>query len=191
MQTGSRAAWMRYVARTNAESSRERVRRPGGKTMSDEPIPLYDGELPDAKIIPDRSPEDSPDVGTLRQKRATARHTCEHFHVCFAPQLPSGRTEHVECPVFDISKGGISLEFDAKLDQGITGSIEYRTVNHSPVRVTGSVRHSQLLENGHYMIGFRFDRRLSFEELRTAKVRPGRDIVPGVRLRKLRPASDV
>ncbi|MCG8409162.1 MAG: PilZ domain-containing protein [Phycisphaerales bacterium] len=169
--------------------------------MADDFIPLYEGELSGARIVhdndssdgvADRGPGPSATNATqsLRRKRQSARKPCEQTCVCLTPNDPSGRIEHVACPVIDISKNGFSLEFDRHLAVGITGSISYRTVSHRPVHVSCCIRHCQLLENGRYRLGIKLDRELNHEELKPAKTGFGRDVAPGVRTRKLRPVSE-
>ncbi|HWL93957.1 MAG TPA: PilZ domain-containing protein [Phycisphaerae bacterium] len=160
--------------------------------MADEPIPLYDGE-PSGAIIRVDGANPGMFEGTGRRmsagtqsRRRTTRRDCERIHVCLTPDEPEGRIESVECPVFDISKGGAALEFDRPLASGISCQIAYLTVSRRPVRVSGSVRHCRALGEGRFRIGIRFDRTLTVEELKPAKRREGWDIAPGVRARALR-----
>lgn len=163
-------------------------------------IPLYEGELSGASIVHDNTPaENLPDhrwdasaalaTPSIRQKRQSVRKPCEHVQVCFCPNDPSGRIEHVACPVINISKGGFSIEFDRPLAVGITGSITYHTVSHRPVHVSCSIKHCDSIGNGRYRLGIKLDRELNHEELKPCKVGLGRDIAPGVRPRKLRTTS--
>lgn len=156
--------------------------------MSDEPIPLYDGELSGAKIIPDGAKGVGQPTET-RVKRQSPRHSFERVHVCFSPMYQSGRLEHVECPVIDLSESGLAIEYDRKLEKGVTGHISYRTISHQPVRVSCTVRRCAAMDNGHFEVGVQLNRRLRSEEMRPAKVRPGRELAAGVRARKLRVAE--
>ncbi len=155
--------------------------------MSDEPIPLYDGEPSGAKIIPDGAERAEQQVET-RIKRQSPRRKYERVHVCFSPMYQSGRLEHVECPVIDMSECGLAVEYDRKLQKGVTGHISYRTISHQPVRISCTVRHCSEMDNGHFEVGVQLNRRLRSEEMRPAKVRPGRELAAGVRARKLRVA---
>lgn len=163
--------------------------------MSDEPIPLWDGEPSGAEIRHDtvrhHSSAPLPNMGagqasSLSTRRRDSRHECERIFVCFSASDTSGRAEFVECPVFDFSKSGLALEFDRRLAIGTACTVAYRTVSRQPVHVSGSVRHCRDLEGGRYRVGIRLDRNLKFEELRPAKRRDGQDIAPGIRARSLR-----
>ena len=155
--------------------------------MSDEPIPLYDGELSGAKIIPDGAERAEQQVET-RVKRQRPRRSFDRVHVCFSPMYQSGRVEHVECPVIDMSESGLAIEYDRKLGKGVTGHVSYRTISNQPVRVSCTVRRCAVMDNGHFEVGVQLNRRLRSEEMRPAKVRPGRELAAGVRARKLRVA---
>ncbi|MFQ5502229.1 MAG: PilZ domain-containing protein [Phycisphaerae bacterium] len=164
--------------------------------MDTDSIPLYDGEPSGAKIIHEThrsesfdgpaSTESAETAGPLRHKRRTPRKDCSHIQVCFSPCDPSGRVEHVACPVFNISRGGFALEFDRALDVGVTGHISYLTAGHRPVRVSCSVRHCLAIGGGRYRLGISLDRYLDHEERRPAKKISGRDVAPSVRTRSLR-----
>ncbi len=164
--------------------------------MDADTIPLYDGEPSGAKIIHETHRSESLDghastesaeaAGPLRHKRRTPRSECEHILVCFSPCDPSGRVEHVACPVFNISRGGFALEFDRALDVGVMGHISYLTVGHRPVRVSCSVRHCLAIGGGRYRLGIALDRYLDREERKPAKAIPGREVAPGIRTRVLR-----
>ncbi len=159
----------------------------GGRSMSDEPIPLYDGELSGAKIIPEGAERVGQPPET-RVKRQSPRHKFERVHVCFSPMYQSGRVEHVECPVIDMSESGLAIEYDRRLGKGITGHVSYRTISNQPVRVSCTVRRCAAMDNGHFEVGVQLNRRLRSEEMRPAKTRPGRELAAGVRARKLRVA---
>jgi hypothetical protein len=152
--------------------------------MADEPIPLYDGELSGSVIIPD-GPSGALGTPTVRSRRVHKRRPGDGVCVCFSPTLFSGRVEHVECPVFNISAKGFAIEYDRKLEVGVTGYITYRTVSHQPVHVSCRVQRCSPLENGHFLVGLKLNRKLEIEETKPAKPRPGRDLAPGLRARKL------
>ena len=168
--------------------ARRTIDRPrGARTMSTLPetdsIPLVDDEPSGRVIFPDRHT----DVAgpTLRGHRSTARHDRRGFHVCFMPQDATERVERVECPVLDVSSTGMALVFDHALRVGQTARVIYRTVAYHLVRVTCRVRRCQAQSDGLFHIGLQFTRTLRAEELRPLKHRPGRDLVPGLRARRL------
>jgi hypothetical protein len=153
--------------------------------MSDEPIPLWDGEPSTAKIIHEhRGLADG--AATVRCKRGSPRSPCDGVHVCFSVERRLGEVEYVECPLIDISATGLAVEYDQKLEFGTTGYIAYWTVGHQPVRVSCTIRQCRMLDEGRYLLGIKLDRKLNFEERRPARLRLGREVVPGVRPRKLR-----
>ena len=155
--------------------------------MSDEPIPLWEGELSGAAIVPERGAGAA--VQTVRSGRKAPRTQCDGAYVCFSPDLPSGVQEHVECPVIDKSAQGFAVEYDRRLEAGVRAHLAFITVGHQPVRVSCSVRRCAPLENGHYVIGLKLDRPLNFEEKRLAKSTAGKLISLGIRPRKLREAK--
>ena len=175
----------------------------GGILVANDSIPLYDGDLSGAEIIHengdapaspdvDGRPAQSDDVGNNRRvrcRRRNARRPCERVHVCFSPSAPSGRVEHVECPVRDISKTGFAVEFDRPLATGVSGYISYYTISHQPVRVSCSVRHCHPLGEGRYFLGLTLNRDLSLEEQRPSKTGPGRSVSPCFRPRPLHRAD--
>lgn len=167
----------------------------GPGVMSDETIPLYDGELSGATIIPEggaASAGSGTPSGTAqppRPKRRNPRRPCHGVLVCFSPRLASGCVEHVLCPVLNISKGGIEIEYDREVATGAPASVAYRTISQRSVRVTGAVRHCSAVGNGRFRIGVELSRFLDCEELKPAKALPGRDVASGVRARKLRPMA--
>ncbi|HVP12580.1 MAG TPA: PilZ domain-containing protein [Phycisphaerae bacterium] len=158
--------------------------------MSDEPIPLWDGELSGAKIIfQERQLQGPSSSQTVRGKRSSPRRAGEGIHVCYSPQVQLGRVEHVECPVIDMSVGGLAIEFDQRLSVGVMGYVAYWTMSRQPVRVSCTVTRCEALGNGRFRLGLKLDRKLNFEERRPARMRPGRDLMPGVHPRKLREPS--
>ncbi len=160
--------------------------------MSDESIPLYDGE-PSGAVIRHETHSLGPSRGTggaVSARRKSARHDCERVQVCFTVQDPTRRAENANCPVVNLSKTGIAIEYDVKLRAGVPCSIAYRTVSHQDVRVSGVVRHCRDIGGGHYQLGIKFTRDLKFEELRPARFRQGRDVAPGLQLRPLAARTD-
>ncbi|MFQ5429809.1 MAG: PilZ domain-containing protein [Phycisphaerae bacterium] len=165
--------------------------------MSDAPIPLFDGEPCGARIIHERAggaagssaPESETAAATVRGRRKAVRRRCRGILVCFSPTDSSGRTEHVICPLIDLSRGGFCVEFDRPLAIGVRGAIAYRTVSHRPVNVSATVRHCAPLGGNRYRIGLKLARFLDGEELKPAHIRPGNDVAPGLRPRKLRPTN--
>ena len=162
---------------------------------SDEPIPLYDGESTGAEIIPEGgappdasgSPADGSTTKPPRPKRRSPRWRSRGVLVCFSPRLASGRVEHVLCPLCNISKGGVEIEYDREVAAGAPASVSYRTISRRRVRVTGTVRHCSPMGDGRFRIGVDLCRHLDYEELKPATALPGRDVAPGVRARKLQP----
>ncbi len=158
--------------------------------MPDETIPLYDGELSGATIIQESGANAAQARGSTaqrgpRRKRRGARTACERIHVCFSATDATGRTDHAECPVIDVSKGGFCIEFDRPLPAGVRVNIAYHTISHRPVNVYGQVRHCAALRNGRYRLGIELCRHLDTEEMKLSKSMPARDIAPGVHPRKL------
>ena len=128
----------------------------------------------------------------MRCKRSSPRHSADGIRVCFSPQVQLGRVEHVECPLINMSATGLAIEFDQRLGLGVMGYVAYWTMSRQPVRVSCTVRQCQPLENRRFLLGLKLDRKLTFDERRLAKMRPGRDLMPGVHPRKLRePARPV
>lgn len=154
-----------------------------------DPIPLDDAEPSSTKIV------FQGDVGalgaaTVRSKRASVRKACGDVHVCLTIEMSLGRSEHVECPVIDMSSGGFAIEFDRQVAAGTQGYIAYWTVSHRPVRLSCCVKRCSVLPNGRFCLGLKLNRRLDYEERRPAKTRPGREVALGMRPRKLRPLRE-
>ena len=156
--------------------------------MADEPIPLWEGELSGATIRPETT-GDSSQAQTIHGRRANPRRQLHGACVCFSPDLASGKTEHAECPVIDISAAGLAIEYDAEIDTGMAGIISYLTLSHRPMQLSCTVQNCVPLGNGHYLLGLKLDRRLTLEERQLTRSGPGRQVAPGVRTRKLGPAS--
>ncbi len=154
-----------------------------------DPIPLEDAGPSGTKIV---FQGDAGALGapTVRSKRASVRKVCADVHVCLTIEMSLGRSEHVECPVIDMSSGGFALEFDRQVAAGTQGYIAYWTVSHRPVRLSRCVKRCSVLPNGRFCLGMKLNRRLDCEERRPAKTRPGREVALGMRPRKLRPLRE-
>lgn len=160
----------------------------GASMASDEPIPLYDGEPSGATIIPEGgATTNDHQTPPPRPKRRNPRRPCCSILVCFSPRLASGRVEHVLCPLCNISKGGVEIEYDGEVATGTSASVSYHTASRRCVRVTGTVRHCCEMDNGRFRIGIELNRFLDYEEIKPAKALSGREVAPGVRARKLQP----
>lgn len=149
-----------------------------------ESIPLCD-ESSSNKVVLTETPRQR----GLRGHRSARRIECENVFVCFAPRFITGRVDLAECPASNISETGIAIEYDAVLSEGLEGMVTYRTLDHSCVRVRCRVRICQPVGEGRYLVGLEFARNLRRNELSPARRRPGRDIAPGLRPRKLRPLA--
>ncbi len=158
--------------------------------MSDEPIPLFDGELSGSVILPERGSNSVP-AQTLRSRRASPRKGCENVHVCFSPETPSGLVDNAECPLIDISSQGMAIEYDRPLLKGASAHVSYYSITRIPVHVGCMVRHCEALDNGHFLIGLRMNRTLKFEERKPMRIGHGRVVSPTVRARKLKPAIEL
>lgn len=162
-----------------------------GDSMADEPIPLYEGESSNSKIVHEQPANAQAFIShAARSKRSSVRKSCDRTKVCFSPQESLGRAEHVECPVIDLSATGLAVEFDKPLASGVSGHVAYWTVGHRPVRVSCTVRRCIPMDNGHFLIGLKLDRKLTLEEKKPAKTFGGREIAMGLRPRKLKPAIE-
>lgn len=147
-------------------------------------IPLEDEDSPARVLIPQTI---EPKV---RLHRTSTRHACDNVMVGFSPQLKSGRTDHAECTVTDISPEGMALEYDAPMDRGTLARITYRTISHRKVSIQCRVMVVTPVGEDRFVIGVKFTRRLRREEVRAARHRAGQDVAPGLRLRKLKPAAE-
>jgi hypothetical protein len=152
--------------------------------MADEPIPMWDGEVSGTVAVP-QEPVSTP-TSTVRSRRQSPRTPCTGVALCFTPELPTGMTENVECPVVDKSAIGFAIVYDRPLAAGVRAQVAYMTVGHQPVRIGCAVRHCAPREDGYYLLGIKLDRLLNFEEKRLARSQPGRPVVPGIKPRKLR-----
>jgi hypothetical protein len=149
--------------------------------MPDDTIPLCDGDLPPMPIIHAREA-----ATAVRCRRGGTRRPCDGVHICFSPEFASGRVEHVDCPVRNVSAGGFAIEFDGPLEMGLAGHVTYRTLSGLPVHIGCTVRHCKPLGAGRFLVGLKLDRRLQPDELRPARARQGRELAPGLRPRRLR-----
>lgn len=156
--------------------------------MSDEPIPLYDGELSGSIILPERG-SSSTDTNTVRSRRTNPRKGCENVHVCFSPETESGKVDNAECPLVNISSHGMAIEYDRPLRKGLSANVSYYSITRIPVHVGCAIRNCVALDNGHYQIGLRLNRPLKYEERKPMRVGAGRVVSPSVRARRLRPPS--
>jgi hypothetical protein len=154
----------------------------------DQPIPLDDGNSSGAGII-HYAPSN---LGTtVRGRRASSRRICENMHICFSPEMPSGRIDHAECPLLSIAVGGIDIEYDQFLAIDTRARVAYRAATGRPVDVGCSVRRCDPRPEGRYCVGLKLDRKLLYEETKPARLGIGREVAPGIRARKLRsPDSD-
>jgi hypothetical protein len=154
--------------------------------MSDEPIPLYEGDLSSHVILPDSAPGRA-ESAVVRSRRACPRKNCEDVHVCFSPESESGLPDNAECSVLDISVTGMAIEYDRPLARGVSANVSYYTISRIPVRVSCTVRHCAAKDNGYFQIGLQLNRPLKFEERKPMRIGAGRVVSPHVRARKLQP----
>lgn len=156
-----------------------------------ESIPLYDGPPTHAKIIaasPASSEGDS--TGPVRHRRQASRKAAENVEVCLSAHDASGRTDHCECPLLDISAGGAAVLFDRVVIPGSRCYVSYRSVSRQPVNVGGTARNCERMGPKQYRIGIKFDRSLAKEEQRAAKRRIGKSVSPIHQARRLRTMGD-
>ncbi|MCZ6698947.1 MAG: PilZ domain-containing protein, partial [Planctomycetota bacterium] len=136
----------------------------GGGVSDLESIPLSDEPSSSSMILPE-----TPRLGGVRGHRFARRIECENVSVCFAPRFLSGRTDLAECPASNISPTGIAIEYDAALNEGQEGTITYRTLDHSVVRIRCRVRICKSVGDGRFLVGLEFARRLRRNELSPAR----------------------
>ncbi len=155
----------------------------------DEPIPLSEGPSSPVQII--HATRKSPEGGEARQvrgKRHTPRRHMDNVEVCLSTHDASGRTDHIDCPLFDVSQDGIAVVCDRRVTIGTRCYVSYRTVSHQPVHVGGVIKNCSKMEAARYRIGILLDRRLRNEEQKPAKCLSGRSVSPTHHGRKLRGA---
>jgi hypothetical protein len=150
-----------------------------------ETIPLVDGDSSGWSITPDSVVAPGPHAG-VRCRRRNLRKQCGRSLLCFSRELTGGRVDQVACPIINISTTGVAFEFDEPLNPGTGGAVAYRAVNGRAVHVNCVVRQCRPNDNGRYMIGARFDRKLHELEDKPTHSSVGKEIAPGVRPRKLR-----
>jgi hypothetical protein len=155
----------------------------GVAIMDLDSIPLYDGEITAEIVVPQNHSISSEQH--VRSRRRSPRKTHDRVLVCFSAETEFGRSEHVECPLLDMSPLGMAVEFDHAIKACTTAHISYSTISHQPVRVSGTVRRCTQRDDGRYIVGIQLDRRLSTEECRPAVNRRASQAAPGVRIRKL------
>jgi len=146
-----------------------------------EPIELFDGEIV-SKVILSESARESQ---RTRGRRDSARRAAKGVTVCFTPQDESGRVEHVECPLVDLSASGLGLVFDKAIDVDRACQIAYQTASHRLVRLNARVKRCVQVGDQRFEIGLRFTQRITAEQQLIVKRRPGRDITIGSRMRQL------
>jgi hypothetical protein len=152
--------------------------------MELDPIPLCDGEPSGSAVIPEKQSDHGEEK--VRCRRRNPRKAFLRVRVCFSPEMESGRTEHVECPMLDLSPIGMAVEFDHHLTPGTRARISYSTISHQPVLISCTVRRCSRRDDGRYIVGLKLDRRLSVEECRPALSRQGRQVGVGVHVRKIK-----
>lgn len=155
----------------------------------DDSIPLSEGSSSPVQIIhtTHRAP-DGGEIRPVRGKRNTPRRQLDNVEVCLSAHDASGRTDHVDCPLVDVSQDGVAVVCDRRVSVGIRCYVSYRTVSHQPVHVGGVVKNCAKIGASRYRIGILLDRHLRREEQKPAKCLPGRSVSPTHHGRKLRGA---
>jgi hypothetical protein len=121
----------------------------------------------------------------VRSPRKEARKAIDGVWVLFEPDASCGGSMQVECPLVDISIAGFSVVYDKPIRAGLKGYVSYRSMCDKPIRVAFTVRRYTRVSESRYLIGASFDKRLNIEDRRPAKTRPGRQVVLGVRARRI------
>lgn len=152
-----------------------------------EPIALVDGEIVSKVVLH----ESSLDRSRPRGRRDSARRVTKGVTVCFTPQDESGRVEHVECPLVDLSSSGIGLVYDKPIDVDRACQVAFQTASHRLVRVHARVKRCICIGESRYEVGLRFTHRITAEQQLIVKRRPGRDITIGSRMRPLASTTPV
>lgn len=150
-----------------------------------EPIALCEGEITSKVVLH----ESSLDRSRPRGRRDSARRVSKDVTVCFTPQDESGRVEHVECPLVDLSSSGVGLVYDKPIDVDRACDLAFQTASHRLVRVHARVKRCISISENRYEVGLRFTQRLTAEQQLIVKRRPGRDITIGSRMRPLAAAG--
>ena len=146
-----------------------------------DPIELYDGEIVSKVVLHESARE----AAKTRGRRDSARRIAKGVTVCFTPQDESGRVEHAECPLVDLSSSGIGLVYDKEIDVDRACEIAYQTASHRLVRLHARVKRCICIGENRYELGLRFTHRITAEQQLIVKRRPGRDITIGSRMRQL------
>lgn len=121
----------------------------------------------------------------VRSHRKEARKSIEGIWVLLEPDVNCGGSTQVECPLVDISIAGFSVIHDKPIRVGMKGYVSYRSMCDKPIRVAFTVRRCTRQSESRYLIGASLDKRLNIEDRRPAKTRPGRQVVLGVRARRI------
>ncbi|MCA9256449.1 MAG: PilZ domain-containing protein, partial [Phycisphaerales bacterium] len=122
----------------------------------------------------------------LRGKRHDTRRHMDNVLVCLSTHDASGRLDHVDCPLIDISNEGLAVYYDRRVTIGSRCFVSYRTISHQPVHVGGVVKNCARIDASKYRIGLLLDRRLQQDELKPSRARPGKSVSPVHHSRKMR-----
>lgn len=153
----------------------------------DDPIPLWDGPVSATPIIHEsRNASNGEARNGVRAKRQHTRHSMENVLVCFSMHDASGRLDHVDCPLVDMSCDGVAIVYDRRTAVGVRCFVSYRTVSQQPVHVGGVVKNCAKVTASRFRIGVLLDRQLHKEEQKPAKHLPGRSVSPTHQGRRLR-----
>lgn len=156
----------------------------------DESIPLCEPSSAATPIVHESSDMSSADRNrAIRGKRHNPRRPMENVHICFSLHDASGRLDHIECPLVDVSREGVAVICDRRTPVGMRCYVSYRTVSQQPVHVGGVVKNCAKFGVSRYRIGVLLDRHLQQEEQRPAKRRIGRSVSPTHQCRRLRDAE--
>lgn len=121
----------------------------------------------------------------VRSHRREARKAIEGVWVLFEPDANCGGNAQVECPLVDISLAGFSAIYDKPIRVGMKGYVSYRNMCDKPIRVAFTVKRCMRQSESRYLIGASLDKRLNIEDRKPAKTRPGRQVVSGIRARRI------
>jgi hypothetical protein len=154
-------------------------------------IPLYDGPPTHAQIIAANPAQSNGETNSpVRHRRQASRKPAENVEVCLSAHDASGRTDHCECPLLDISAGGAAVLFDRVIVPGSRCYVSYRSISRQPIHVGGTARSCERLGPKCFRIGIKFDRALSIDEQRAAKRRIGKAVSPIHKARRFRALGD-
>ena len=146
-----------------------------------DPIALCEGDIVSKVLLHESSIERM----RPRGRRDSARRVTKGVTVCFTPSDESGRVEHVECPLLDLSSSGLGLTYDKPIDVDRACEVAFQTVSHRLVRVHARVKRCIRIGENRFEVGLQFTHRITAEQQLIAKRRPGRDITIGSRMRPL------